>query len=104
VGQRRPCWPTRARARGYALDLARQSADEIRAEEVLEGVGHSSAVVRSTLWEDLFAHGVPWQHPPYFHDGSAETLEAVVQHYEDALDLDLTDGERADLVAYLSSR
>jgi len=44
-----------------------------------------------------------WQHPPYFHDGSAETLAAVVEHYEDALDLDLTDGERADLVAYLSS-
>jgi mono/diheme cytochrome c family protein len=44
-----------------------------------------------------------WQHPPYFHDGSAETLEAVVEHYAGALDLDLTDGERADLVAYLSS-
>jgi cytochrome c peroxidase len=22
-----------------------------------------------------------WQHPPYFHDGSAATLEAVVEHY-----------------------
>lgn len=44
-----------------------------------------------------------WQHAPYFHDGSAETLEEVVEHYEDALDLDLTTAERADLVEYLSS-
>jgi cytochrome c peroxidase len=22
-----------------------------------------------------------WQHAPYFHDGSATTLEAVVSHY-----------------------
>ena len=23
-----------------------------------------------------------WQHPPYFHDGSAETLADVVEHYD----------------------
>ena len=44
-----------------------------------------------------------WQHPPYFHDGSAETLEEVVAHYERALELQLTMGQRADLVAYLAS-
>lgn len=32
-----------------------------------------------------------WQHAPYFHDGSAETLDAVVAHYEACFDLGLTD-------------
>jgi mono/diheme cytochrome c family protein len=44
-----------------------------------------------------------WQHPPYFHDGSAATLADVVAHYEAVLSLDLTDGERADLVEFLKS-
>lgn len=44
-----------------------------------------------------------WQHPPYFHDGSAPTLAAVVDHYERVLNLRLTAGEKADLVEYLKS-
>lgn len=43
------------------------------------------------------------QHPPYFHDGSAATLEDVVTHYVGVLNLNLTDTERADLVHYLRS-
>ena len=43
------------------------------------------------------------QHPPYFHDGSAETLDDVVAHYVAALDLALSDAERGDLVEYLKS-
>jgi hypothetical protein len=44
-----------------------------------------------------------WQHAPYFHDGSAPTLADVVQHYDTFLDLELTAGEKADLVEYLKS-
>lgn len=44
-----------------------------------------------------------WQHPPYFHDGSAPTLEAVVDHYVQFFGLTLTDQEKADLVQYLRS-
>lgn len=48
-----------------------------------------------------------WQPPilqgPYFHDGSAETLEAVVEHYRDVLNLNLTPQQRSDLVEYLKS-
>lgn len=53
---------------------------------------------------------------PYFHDGSAPTLDAVVRHYSELdegrlhadgarllVPLRLTDGERADLVAFLES-
>ncbi|HUF12677.1 MAG TPA: c-type cytochrome [Longimicrobiales bacterium] len=44
-----------------------------------------------------------WQHPPYFHDGSAATLADVVAHYDAELSLSLTEQERSDLAAYLQS-
>lgn len=44
-----------------------------------------------------------WQHPPYFHDGSAATLEAVVGHYDRVRKLGLTPRQRTDLVQYLKS-
>jgi mono/diheme cytochrome c family protein len=44
-----------------------------------------------------------FQHPPYFHDGSARTLEAVVDHYVATMRLNLTPGQRTDLVEYLKS-
>lgn len=40
---------------------------------------------------------------PYFHDGSAATLDAVVDHYVKLLGLTLSASERADLVAYLKT-
>ena len=43
------------------------------------------------------------QHPPYFHDGSAPDLPAVVDHYDRLLGLDLRRREKADLVEYLKS-
>ena len=44
-----------------------------------------------------------WQHPPYFHDGSAPTLPAVVDHYDRVLMLGLNKGQKADLVEYLKT-
>ena len=44
-----------------------------------------------------------WQHPPYFHDGSAATLSDVVEHYDRVLGLGLSPQQKADLVAYLKS-
>jgi hypothetical protein len=44
-----------------------------------------------------------WQHPPYFHDGSAPTLAAVVEHYNGVLGLGLDAAAKADLVAFLNS-
>ena len=43
------------------------------------------------------------QHPPYFHDGSAPDLLAVVNHYDRLFGLNLTDSQKADLVEYLKS-
>ncbi len=44
-----------------------------------------------------------WQHPPYFHDGSAKSLDDVVEHYMRARNLQLSGGQRRDLVHYLRS-
>ena len=44
-----------------------------------------------------------WQHPPYFHDGSAATLEAVVQAYDRKRSLGLTAQQQADLAQYLKA-
>ena len=44
-----------------------------------------------------------WQHPPYFHDGSAATLQAVVQAYDRKRSLGLSTQQMADLVQYLKS-
>jgi mono/diheme cytochrome c family protein len=44
-----------------------------------------------------------WQHPPYFHDGSAPTLPDVVERYDAASGLGLTAEQKADLVEYLKS-
>jgi mono/diheme cytochrome c family protein len=43
------------------------------------------------------------QHAPYFHDGSAPDLPAVVDHYDRHFGLNLTAAEKADLVEYLKS-
>lgn len=44
-----------------------------------------------------------WQHPPYFHDGRAADLAAVVEHYNTALSLGLSAAQKTDLVQYLKS-
>ena len=43
------------------------------------------------------------RHPPYFHDGSAATLEIVVDHYDRVRKLNLTAAQKADLVQFLKS-
>ena len=44
-----------------------------------------------------------WQHPPYFHNGTAATLEDVVNTYNDRKALGLTADEVEDLAQYLKS-
>jgi hypothetical protein len=47
-------------------------------------------------------HGL-WQHPPYFHNGVAATLEDVVDLYDERKSLHLSRTQRGDLVEYLKS-
>lgn len=44
-----------------------------------------------------------WQHAPYFHDGSATDLMAVVNHYDRLFGLRLTAAQKSDLVDFLKS-
>jgi mono/diheme cytochrome c family protein len=44
-----------------------------------------------------------WQHAPYFHDGSAATLDQVVTVYNTRMVLGLTPQEIADVAQYLKS-
>jgi hypothetical protein len=44
-----------------------------------------------------------WQHAPYFHDGSAATLDSVVDHYNTFFKLNLTPAQKTDLVEFLKS-
>ena len=44
-----------------------------------------------------------WQHPPYFHDGSAATFLDVVNHYNQVLGLGLSESNKSDLVEFLRS-
>ena len=44
-----------------------------------------------------------WQHAPYFHDGSAADLPAVVNHYNALFSLGLTEAQKADLVQFLKT-
>jgi mono/diheme cytochrome c family protein len=44
-----------------------------------------------------------WQHAPYFHDGKAANLAAVVDHYDATLKLGLNAEQKKDLVEYLKS-
>ena len=44
-----------------------------------------------------------WQHAPYFHDGSAKDLPAVVDHYNTLFGLGLTQRQKSDLVEFLKT-
>lgn len=60
------------------------------------------------LWSDLGRFKTPTlralsARAPYFHNGIAATLDAVVRHYETQLGFVFTDEQRADLVAFLSA-
>jgi cytochrome c peroxidase len=40
---------------------------------------------------------------PYFHNGSAATLQDVVEFYDQRFAIGLTDQDKTDLVAFLKS-
>jgi cytochrome c peroxidase len=59
-------------------------------------------------WRDLGRFKTPTlralaARAPYFHNGSAATLEGVVRHYEEFLGFGFSPEERADLVAFLNA-
>jgi cytochrome c peroxidase len=60
------------------------------------------------LWNDLGRFKTPTlralaARAPYFHNGTATTLDDVVRHYEQFLGFGFSPEERADLVAFLNA-
>ena len=60
------------------------------------------------LWSDMNRFRAPSlrglsSRPPYFHDGSARDLRAVVDHYDRHFAMELSSDERRQLVSFLES-
>ena len=63
---------------------------------------YASRSATKTVYRTAPLRGI-WQHPPYFHDGSAADLRAVVDHYNAILKLQLSTPQKRDLVEFLKS-
>jgi hypothetical protein len=77
---------------------AMHTADEIGIDD-FQASRSPDGRYRTTPLKGLWAHAKGG----YYHDGRYATLLAVVQHYNQALSLRLTDSEMADLAEYLKS-
>jgi mono/diheme cytochrome c family protein/cytochrome c553 len=75
---------------------------EVVSEPEPNGVPSYASRSATKLYRTAPLHGV-WQHPPYFHNGIAATLDAVVELYDSRKGLHLTAEQKADLVQYLKS-
>ena len=78
------------------------AASEVVSEPEAPGVTSYAARSATKQYRTAPLAGL-WQHPPYFHNGSAPTLEAVVETYDTRKALGLTVVQKADLVQYLKS-
>ena len=84
------------RGRGPNLRPVLHSAAEVGMEPVY-AARSATGGYRTTPLRALASHA------PYFHDGSAKDLMAVVNHYDQLFDLHLTNAQKGDLVEYLKS-
>lgn len=75
---------------------------EVVSEPEPNGVPSYASRSATKMYRTAPLRGV-WQHPPYFHNGIAATLDAVVELYDSRKGLGLTAGQKADLVQYLNS-
>jgi len=77
-------------------------ASDVVSEPELPGVPSYASRSATRQYRTASLRGL-WQHAPYFHNGNAPTLEAVVQIYNERKSLGLSSTDMADLVAYLKS-
>ena len=84
------------RGRGPNIRPVLHSAAEVGVEPVYASRSATGAY-RTTPLRALATHA------PYFHDGSAKDLPAVVDHYDRLFNLHLTAAQKGDLVEYLKS-
>lgn len=75
---------------------------EVASEPEAAGVPSYASRTATKQYRTAPLKGV-WQHPPYFHNGSAATLKDVVVAYNNKQSLGLTSAEIADVAEYLKS-
>jgi hypothetical protein len=75
---------------------------EVASEPEAAGVPSYASRTATKKYRTAPLRGV-WQHPPYFHNGSAATLVDVVNRYNAKRSLGLTGAEVADIAQYLKS-
>ncbi len=75
---------------------------EVVSEPEPNGVPSYASRSATKMYRTAPLRGI-WQHPPYFHNGTAATLEDVVQTYNAKKSLGLTSAQMTDLVQYLKS-
>ena len=78
------------------------SPDEVVSEPEPNGAPSYASRSATKMYRTAPLAGL-WQHAPYFHNGTASTLEAVVEIYDAKKALHLTPQQKADLVEYLKS-
>jgi mono/diheme cytochrome c family protein len=83
-------------------NLRLHSPAEVVSEPEPNGAPSYASRSATKMYRTAPLHGL-WQHPPYFHNGIAPTLEAVVELYNAKKSLGLTAQQKADLVQYLKS-
>ena len=75
---------------------------EVVSEPELNGAPSAAARSATKLYRTTPLRALQL-HPPYFHNGIASTLDAVVELYDTRQGLSLTTQQKADLVQYLRS-
>ena len=75
---------------------------EVVSEPEADGVPSYASRSATRQYRTAPLRGI-WQHPPYFHNGSAPTLEAVVTTYNSRKSLGLSAAEISDVAQYLKS-
>ena len=95
------CSPARASAR--PATRARTFTDEKLHAPAETGMDPAYAARSATKKYRATPLRALWQHAPYFHDGKAANLAAVVDHYDATLKLKLSAEQKKDLVEYLKS-
>ena len=75
---------------------------EVVSEPEADGVPSYASRSATKKYRTTPLKGV-WQHPPYFHNGSAKTLEAVVSTYNERKSLGLSKSQVGDVAEYLKS-
>jgi mono/diheme cytochrome c family protein len=78
------------------------AATEVVSEPEPNGAPSYASRSATKMYRTSPLHGL-WQHAPYFHNGIAATLDAVVDLYNTKKGLNLSAQQKADLVQYLKS-